>query len=384
MPKFSTKAIIGRDDLYLDAVPLDVSTCPNVTTLCRKLTTSDPDVESTIEDRDNILKLLRDYYKHVKMKRDQNFPVPKGFWPLSTHQQLHFHEPSLPLDTDLLEICDYSTLSSPPSCNDSSGLIVPIIRCVDKPSTSLPHTITFSDDLICASVGFCHIDSIEKYLQALYQNIVKLDSITVDAVFDVGDTATLCKSPCNTSPVPRPPSFGDIIHMDIGFRPEVSIGNIRYGLLFMDHFSRMTYLYPFQNLTSGIQKQLEAFFAHIGFSPKRLISDFDPKLIGGKAREYLNTLKIHINAAPAYREDKNGLAERHWQTIIAMARNSLASVELPSKFCFFAVKCVAKVCNYFLLRLEDGTFSTPFELVHKCKPDLRVLFKPFSLAAVQH
>jgi len=41
------------------------------------------------------------------------------------------------------------------------------------------------------------------------------------------------------------------------------------------------------------------------------------------------------------------------------------------------------VCNYFPYRLEDGSFTTPFELVHKCKPDLRTLFKPFSLAAVQ-
>jgi hypothetical protein len=42
---------------------------------------------------------------------------------------------------------------------------------------------------------------------------------------------------------------------------------------------------------------MEAFFAHIGFIPKRLISDFDMKLIGGTAREYLNSLLVHVNAA---------------------------------------------------------------------------------------
>ena len=67
----------------------------------------------------------------------------------------------------------------------------------------------------------------------------------------------------------------------------------------------MTYIYPLQNLT----KQIEAFFPHLGFSPKRLISDFDTKLIGGKAREYLNNLQIHVNAAPADHQYKNGLAE---------------------------------------------------------------------------
>jgi hypothetical protein len=34
------------------------------------------------------------------------------------------------------------------------------------------------------------------------------------------------------------------------------------------------------------------------------------------------------------------------------------------------------------LKLEDGSTTTPFELVHDSKPDLRVLFKPFALAAV--
>jgi hypothetical protein len=79
---------------------------------------------------------------------------------------------------------------------------------------------------------------------------------------------------------------------------------------------------------------LEAFFAYLGFCPKWLISDFDTKLIGGKAREYLNSLNIHVNAAPANCQDKNGLAEQHWQTLIAMARNWLASAELPASFGF--------------------------------------------------
>jgi hypothetical protein len=51
----------------------------------------------------------------------------------------------------------------------------------------------------------------------------------------------------------------------------------------------MTYLYPLSNLTTAIPLQLEAFFAHLGFVPKRLTSAFDLKLIGGKAWEYLNS-----------------------------------------------------------------------------------------------
>ena len=68
--------------------------------------------------------------------------------------------------------------------------------------------------------------------------------------------------------------------------------------------------------------------------------------------------------------------------MVSMARNWLASVELPASFCFYAVRHAAKVCNYFPYKLEDGEVTTPFELAHKEKPDLRVLFKMFGLAAV--
>jgi len=111
-----------------------------------------------------------------------------------------------------------------------------------------------------------------------------------------------------------------VFHIDIVFGPEVAIGNVHYGLLFTDRFSRMTYIYPLKNLTSDIKKQMETFFSHIGIIPKRIISDFDTKLIGGQAREYLNSLLIHVNVAPSHRQDKNGLAERHWQTMISMVR----------------------------------------------------------------
>jgi hypothetical protein len=154
------------------------------------------------------------------------------------------------------------------------------------------------------------------------------------------------------------------------FGPEVSIGNIHYGLLFTDRFSRMMYLYPLRNLTLDIKHQFEFFFAHLGVIPKRIISDFDTKLIGGSAREYLNSLLIQVNAAPANHQDKNGLAERHWQTMVAMARNWLASSELPPTFWFYAVRRAAEVCNYFPFHLEDGSFTTPFELAHGSKPDL--------------
>jgi hypothetical protein len=90
----------------------------------------------------------------------------------------------------------------------------------------------------------------------------------------------------------------------------------------------MTHIYPLRNLTSDIQKQLELFFSHIGIIPQRVVTDFGLKLIGGKARDYFNSMLAHVNAAPPYRQEKNGLSERHWQTLVSMSRNWLASAEL--------------------------------------------------------
>jgi hypothetical protein len=267
--------------------------------------------------------------------------------------------------------------------NESSIAPVPILRCVDKPSTSLPSRLTLTEDYIRANMGFCRVDTVKRHLKTLYAPTIVLDNCPPDAVLDAGDFATIHKSPRNTTPFDRPLHFGDIIHTDVVFGPAISVGNIHYGLLFTDRFSRMTCIYPLQNLSGDICKQLEAFFAHLGFHPKRLITDFDTKLIGGKASEFLNSLSIHVNAAPAYRQDKNGLAERHWQTVVAMARNWLASAELLATFWYYAVKRATEVCNYFPTPLPCGTWTTPLELAHNIKPDLRVLFKPFSVAAVR-
>jgi hypothetical protein len=82
------------------------------------------------------------------------------------------------------------------------------------------------------------------------------------------------------------------------------------------------------------------------------------------------------------RQEKNGLAERHCQTMVSMARNWLASTELPASFWFYAVRHAAEICKYFPSKLDSGQFTTPFELVHRQKPDLRVLFPMFGFTAV--
>jgi len=410
-PKFQTKAIVGDNDIYLDMLPImtnhDSISDPVLPTsssiFCRQVSELVSDINIETVKLDNILRDLRQYYATTKTKRQFGLDVPAGFRrDSSVSKQFKSYTPprksskDLPTtDTDHLitqtlhEIDptsdDTSILekTSPITNQSSIPVHIPIIRSVDKPSSSLPQNISMTEDHLRACLGFRRVESIKKHFNELYQNTLRLDNTPADAILDSGCFATLWKKNRNTTPVPRPKNFGDVFHIDIIFGPEISVGNVHYGLICVDRYSRMTYIYPLKNLTSDIQKQLELFFSHIGVLQHRIITDFDLKLIGGKARKYLNSLLTHVNAAPSYRQDKNGLAERHWQTLVSMSRNWLASAELPASFWFYAVRRAAEVCNYFPFKLEDNSITTPFELAHLSKPDLRTLFRPFCLAAIR-
>jgi hypothetical protein len=377
-PTFQTKAILGKNDIYLDIEPVqlvDDSTNPSSSSLqndmfCRNFRNFTTEVTKETKNLDNLLKSLCQYYKGIKTKWQLNLDIPAGFRQDSTlRRQIHDHHliqipqnntSSLPTISDdiPLELSVDDTSLGPPitdSCpNNTSTNHVPILWCGDKVSSSLPSKITFTEDIIRASISFCRIDTIKNHLSDLHQPTICLDHLPEDAIWDAGEVATLHKAPRNTTPVPHPSSFIDVVHMDIVFGSNIALGNIHYGLLFTDRYSWMTYIYPLQNLTTDIKRQMKPFFAHLGVHPRRLISNFDTKSVGAKAREYLNSLWIHVNAAPANHQDKNGLVERHWQTMIAMARNWLASAELPDTFWFYAVKQAAEVCNYFPLKLGNG------------------------------
>ena len=324
--------------IYIDGIPsstnniqLNHSYTPSSTmSVCRSINQFSDGVKVESEKVNNLLNALQQYYSEIKTCRQLNFEVPAGFRQKNQYQKMchdahiyHLSQSDPPaydtsIDDSTLLPGDYQEV--PPMHNntmastnvateESSNIQVPILRCVNKVSSSLPSRITMNEDYIRACIGFRHIDTIKRHLSSLYQDSVKLDGSPADAVLDQGDLATVRKTPRNTVPVPRSLNFGDVIHMDIVFGPEVALANVHYGLLFTDRHSRMTYIYPLHNLTTDIPKQLDAFFAHLGFSPKRLITDFDLKLIGGKARDHLNKLHIHVNAAPASRQDRNGLAE---------------------------------------------------------------------------
>ena len=76
----------------------------------------------------------------------------------------------------------------------------------------------------------------------------------------------------------------DKVNMDIVFGDCLGLGGFRYALLLVDVATRYCWVYGMQALTSNeIISCLEQFAAAAGSNPKCFHSDFDKKLIGGKA-----------------------------------------------------------------------------------------------------
>ena len=242
---------------------------------------------------DNLLHDLCAHYNTVKTKWQLKLEVPAGFRQLNSFQCLvppktppraSSASSTISCEDDSLFTLRHITsdddtvitfnVTPQPSSSINSAILdssfVPIMRSVDKPSSSLPDTIKMNEDFVRSCVGFRKIETMKKYFNSLYLPSVTLDNTPADAVMDTGHFANMKKKARNTTPVPRLSRFAETIHMDIVFGLEISVGNIHYGLLFPDHFSRMSYMYSLRNLTSDIPKQLQAFFAHIGVTPRRL------------------------------------------------------------------------------------------------------------------
>jgi hypothetical protein len=103
-PIFRTKAILGTDDIYLDASPIPSATTKGnayrqtststdnivdtTSSFCRNIKQFQTEAAEESKNLDNILKALRRYYKAVKTKCQLSLEVPAGFRQSSTLKDL--------------------------------------------------------------------------------------------------------------------------------------------------------------------------------------------------------------------------------------------------------------------------------------------------------
>jgi hypothetical protein len=225
-PTFTALAIIGQNDIYIDFHPdpslLSVgnnnyssSTMSknDSTTFCRKLNEFQDNLDHDSEYLDQLLFKLRHYYSTIQTKRRLNFDVPAGIRKTSQHQHTLAYSrqltkmPSAGDENELPTVLDSSSIEQTlptldvqsddhlqENTNLSSCTVRPLIICsIDKPSLSLPRTVTVSEDYLRASVSFRKVDCMRQHFKDLYQDTVRIDNLPADAVLDPGDYATLHK-----------------------------------------------------------------------------------------------------------------------------------------------------------------------------------------------
>ena len=180
----------------------------------------------------------------------------------------------------------------------------------------------------------------------------------------------------------------EVVGCDIGFGDGVAVGGAKYVLLLVDQCTTQSFVYGMHGCAgSDICEALWKFFIDAGGFPKTLQCDFDPKFIGGKAASLLRSHGTHVRAAPPHRQDKNGLVERKWQSLVEMARSFLTEARLPKKFWFWAIR-EASLRHNILPVTQDPSkpddvkfWTTPFAEFYGTKPDYRILFNFGSIGA---
>jgi hypothetical protein len=115
----------------------------------------------------------------------------------------------------------------------------------------------------------------------------------------------------NKTQIDRPQDFLEIVHCDIGYGDSKSIGNgASHYLLFVDRATRYTWIYPLKSLHhTAIKEVMSQWTLDAGSFPKRLYTDFDPKILDRPTGSYLRENKVILWGAPNGHQNQNGLVE---------------------------------------------------------------------------
>ena len=182
--------------------------------------------------------------------------------------------------------------------------------------------MSMSKDFIIQATGYHKSNMLLKHFHTISNNTVSITSIDKNPTVEDGEAATMHSKRRNTTVSDTTKlSPGKVYNMDIAYGPTVGIGGIKYALVLIDRKTKRKLIYGLKNLKQSIRNALEQFLVDAGTKPRLIKTDFDHRLIGGQTRKYLLNHGVKIEAAPPRQQHQNGLIERHWQSIVTMARN---------------------------------------------------------------
>ncbi|CAJ2633694.1 unnamed protein product [Trifolium pratense] len=177
----------------------------------------------------------------------------------------------------------------------------------------------------------------------------------------------------------------ELIHTDVcgPIKPR-SLGKSNYFLLFIDDFSRKTWVY-FLKEKSEVFENFKKFKALVekesGLVIKAIRSDRGGEFTSNEFLKYCEDNGIRRQLTVPRSPQQNGVAERKNRTILEMARSMLKSKRLPKELWAEAVACAVYLSNRSPTRSVLG--KTPQEAWSGRKPGISHLRVFGSIAHVQ-
>ena len=285
---------------------------------------------------------------------------------------------------ELIRILDAaSPRKSSPKSSSSTPEDRPELLSCDKVPSFYPNHRRFSIPELHRYIGFRQLKDWNSILNVA-QPKISFVTTNNDIPLELGDVANIKKSRRNTSPIPRPPAFLDVVHCDIAYGDCKAIGGARFCLILVDRATRYCWIYALKSLChTNIIKVFQQFQVDAGSLPHRLYTDFDSKLVAGPTGQFLLEHGCKVRASPSGRQDKNGLVERAWQTAVGMARSYITDMQMPRHFWYWAIRQAVFVMNYLPCTVSN-ILTSSHELVYGVKPDYRLLFRLFSTGYFKH
>ncbi|GBP34018.1 Retrovirus-related Pol polyprotein from transposon TNT 1-94 [Eumeta japonica] len=197
-----------------------------------------------------------------------------------------------------------------------------------------------------------------------------------------------CEGKPNRLPFPRNGNRSDdllhIMHTDVcGPFKTVSLGGSRYFILFIDDYSRYTYIYFLKNKNEAFecfQKYKAKVKNKLNRKIKILRSDNGKEFVNKEFDNYLNKAGIVHQKSNPYTPEQNGLAERFNRTVVEKARCLLFDAEMDENFWAEAANTAVYLQNRIVSANLNGT---PFEMWNGVKPDISHL-KVFGSVMMMH
>ncbi|KAL4367990.1 hypothetical protein GQ457_05G026520 [Hibiscus cannabinus] len=157
-------------------------------------------------------------------------------------------------------------------------------------------------------------------------------------------------------------------------RRTLSLGGNKYFILFIDDFTRMTWVY-FMKEKSQVFKVFKKFKAlaevQSGCKLQKLISIRGKEYTSTKFDLFCEDEGIEHQLTVGYTPQKNGVSERKNRTVMEMARCMLMEKNLPKKFWAEAVRTIIYMLNRLLTKAVQD--KTPVEAWFGRKPSAKHL-----------